>query len=96
MKDVSSFNKCLFFLGKETFKVKISPLNEEEYIRVHVPPPLDRGDGSFLMRYRLYGSALKGLKVEIFHQDVAVAKSPYIIQGVLLFFFNLGYQFGFV
>ncbi|KAM4553190.1 protein O-glucosyltransferase 3 [Fundulus diaphanus] len=67
--------------GKETFKVKISPLNKEEYIRVHTPPPLDRGDGSFLMRYRLYGSAITGLKVEILYQDVAVAKSPYIIQG---------------
>ncbi|MEQ2265543.1 Protein O-glucosyltransferase 3 [Xenotaenia resolanae] len=72
---------CICSLGKETFKVKISPLNKEEYIRVHVPPPLDRGDGSFLMRYRLYGSAATGLKVEILHRDVAVAKSPYIIQG---------------
>uniref|UniRef100_A0A3B3VD42 Protein O-glucosyltransferase 3 n=2 Tax=Poecilia latipinna TaxID=48699 RepID=A0A3B3VD42_9TELE len=67
--------------GKGTFKVKISPLNKEEYIRIHVPPPLDRGDGSFLMRYRLYGSAVEGLKVEILHLDAAVAKSPYVIKG---------------
>lgn len=73
--------------------MKISPLNKEEYIRIHVPPPLDRGDGSFLMRYRLYGSAVEGLKVEVLHLDVAVAKSPYIVKGafqqVLIFFLFL-------
>ncbi|XP_033490325.2 protein O-glucosyltransferase 3 [Epinephelus lanceolatus] len=67
--------------GKDTFKVRISPLDKKEHIRIHVPPPLDRGDGSFLVRYRLYGSVLKGLKVEVLHQDAAVAKSPYIVQG---------------
>uniref|UniRef100_A0A3Q3A097 Protein O-glucosyltransferase 3 n=1 Tax=Kryptolebias marmoratus TaxID=37003 RepID=A0A3Q3A097_KRYMA len=67
--------------GKDTFKVKISPLDKKEYLRVHVPPPLDRGDGSFLVRYRLYGSTVKGLKVEILHQDAAVAQSPYILRG---------------
>ncbi|XP_037539292.1 protein O-glucosyltransferase 3 [Nematolebias whitei] len=67
--------------GKDTFKVKISPLDNKEYLRVHVPPPLDRGDGSFLVRYRLYGSTIKGLRVEILHQDAAVAQSPYILQG---------------
>ncbi|KAM9376119.1 protein O-glucosyltransferase 3 [Pholidichthys leucotaenia] len=66
--------------GKDTFKVKISSL-DKEHIRIHVPPPLDRGDGSFLMRYRLYDTAQKGLKVEILHQGAAVAKSPYSIQG---------------
>ncbi|XP_058500526.1 protein O-glucosyltransferase 3 [Solea solea] len=67
--------------GQETFKVKISSLDKKEHIRIHVPPPLDRGDGSFLMRYRLYGTALKGLKVEVLHQDAAVAGSPYILPG---------------
>uniref|UniRef100_A0A8D0ATX4 Protein O-glucosyltransferase 3 n=1 Tax=Sander lucioperca TaxID=283035 RepID=A0A8D0ATX4_SANLU len=67
--------------GKDTFKVKISPLDKQEHIRIHVPPPLDRGDGSFLVRYRLYGTVLKGLEVEVLHQDAAVAKSPYVIQG---------------
>ncbi|XP_072242720.1 protein O-glucosyltransferase 3 [Leuresthes tenuis] len=67
--------------GKDTFKVKIGPLDKTEHLRIHVPPPLDRGDGSFLMRYRLYGSALKGLKVEVLHRDAAVATSPYTIQG---------------
>lgn len=69
-------------LGSDTFKVKISPLDKKEHIRIHVPAPLDRRDGSFLVRYRLYGTVLTGLKVEVLHQDAAVAKSPYTIQGL--------------
>uniref|UniRef100_A0A3B4B8H5 Glycosyl transferase CAP10 domain-containing protein n=1 Tax=Periophthalmus magnuspinnatus TaxID=409849 RepID=A0A3B4B8H5_9GOBI len=65
----------------DAFKVKISSLDQKEYIRIHVAQPLDRGDGSFLVRYRLYGTASKGLKVEIFHRDASVAKSPYTMQG---------------
>lgn len=67
--------------GKDTFKVKISALDKNEHIRIHVSLPLDRGDGAFLVRYRLYGTASKGLKVEVLHQDAHVAKSPYTIQG---------------
>ncbi|XP_026168062.1 protein O-glucosyltransferase 3 [Mastacembelus armatus] len=67
--------------GNDTFKVKISALDKKEYIRVHVPPPLDRRDGSFLVRYRLYNTALMGLKLEVLHHDAAVAASPYTIQG---------------
>ncbi|KAK7892042.1 hypothetical protein WMY93_024005 [Mugilogobius chulae] len=67
--------------GKDTFKVKISSLDQKEYIRIHVSQPLDRGDGSFLVRYRLYGTASKGLKVEVFHGDASVAKSPYTMHG---------------
>ncbi|TRY93109.1 hypothetical protein DNTS_007753 [Danionella cerebrum] len=65
---------------KDSFKVKISSL-EKEYLRIHVPAPLDRGDGSLLVRYRLYGSSLKGLKVEVFYKDKPVAKSPYALKG---------------
>lgn len=68
--------------GKDTFKVKISPLDKKEHIRIHVGPPLDRQDGTFLVRYRLYGSVLRGLKVEVLHRDAAVAKSPYSITGL--------------
>ncbi|RVE71419.1 hypothetical protein OJAV_G00051630 [Oryzias javanicus] len=79
---VDSQGKNLTFSpGKDAFKVKISPLDRKEHVRIHVPPPLDRGDGSFLMRYRLYGSAQAGLMVEVLHQQAAVAKSPYTIQG---------------
>ncbi|XP_039990062.1 protein O-glucosyltransferase 3 isoform X2 [Xiphias gladius] len=66
--------------GKDTFKVQITSLDKKEHIRIHVPPPLDRGDGSFLVRYRLYGTAQRGLKIEVLHQDAAIAKSPYIMQ----------------
>ncbi|XP_034391678.1 protein O-glucosyltransferase 3 isoform X2 [Cyclopterus lumpus] len=67
--------------GKDTFQVKISPLDKQEHFRIHAPPPLDRGDGSFLVRYRLYGTVLNGLMVEVLHQEAAVAKSPYTIPG---------------
>ncbi|XP_057692759.1 protein O-glucosyltransferase 3 [Corythoichthys intestinalis] len=67
--------------GKDTFKVRITSLEKKEHVRIHVPAPLDRGDGSFLVRYRLYNTAPTGLKVDIFHHETAVAKSPYIIQG---------------
>ncbi|XP_029008283.1 protein O-glucosyltransferase 3 [Betta splendens] len=67
--------------GTDTFKVKIRSLDVKAHVRVHVPAPLDRGDGSFLVRYRLYNTAPKGLEVEVLHQDSAVAESPYIIQG---------------
>lgn len=61
--------------------MKITSLDQKEHVRVHVPPPLDRGDGSFLVRYRLYTTAVAGLKVELLHRDTAVAGSPYTVQG---------------
>ncbi|XP_008309556.1 protein O-glucosyltransferase 3 [Cynoglossus semilaevis] len=70
-----------FSPGRDTFKVKITSLDQKEHVRVHVPPPLDRGDGSFLVRYRLYTTAVAGLKVELLHRDTAVAGSPYTVQG---------------
>lgn len=67
--------------GKGSFRVQISSLTPGEHIRIHVPQPLDRADGSFLMRYRLYGSASKGLKVEVFYKDQPVGQSPYVLQA---------------
>lgn len=64
--------------------MKIVSLSQKEHVRIHVPLPLDRGDGSFLMRYRLYGSILKGLKVEVLYRDSHVAKSPYTLQGTYI------------
>ncbi|XP_068595061.1 protein O-glucosyltransferase 3 [Brachionichthys hirsutus] len=69
--------------GRDTFKVKIIPLDKKEHVRVHVPPPLDRQDGSFLVRYRLYGTVDGGLKVDVLHREVAVATSPYAVKGPL-------------
>ena len=61
--------------------MKIRPLNPKDHVRIHVPPPLDRDDGSFLVRYRLYGTSLKGLSIQVLHRNAAVAKSPYLLQG---------------
>ncbi|XP_059382901.1 protein O-glucosyltransferase 3 [Carassius carassius] len=66
--------------GPDSFRVKVWSL-EKEFVRVHVPAPLDRGDGSLLVRYRLYGSSSKGLKIEVLYQDEPVAHSPYTLKG---------------
>ncbi|XP_028655240.1 protein O-glucosyltransferase 3 isoform X1 [Erpetoichthys calabaricus] len=66
--------------GKNPFTVKISSLSSE-HLRVHAPAPLDRNDGSYLMRYRLYGSTEEGLKIEILYGEKHVAQSPYILKG---------------
>ncbi len=71
---------CCVCSVKDSFRVKIWSL-EKEYVRVHVPAPLDRGDGSLLVRYRLYGSASKGLSIEVMYQDKPVANSPYNLTG---------------
>ncbi|XP_040196506.1 protein O-glucosyltransferase 3 [Rana temporaria] len=67
--------------GSKSFKVTIKALSNKEYIRIHVPEPLDRNDGSFLMRYRMYGSVMEGLLIEVLHKDKHVAQSPYILKG---------------
>ncbi|XP_075054999.1 protein O-glucosyltransferase 3 [Mixophyes fleayi] len=67
--------------GNTSFKVIIRALSPKEYIRIHVPDPLDRNDGSFLMRYRMYGSVNEGLVIEVRHNDKHVAQSPYILKG---------------
>ncbi|XP_042299851.1 protein O-glucosyltransferase 3-like, partial [Sceloporus undulatus] len=63
------------------FRVSIKPLSPKEVIQIYVPKLLDRNDGSFLMRYRLYTSVKEGLKVEILYGDAHVAQSPYILKG---------------
>uniref|UniRef100_A0A8C5MAT5 Protein O-glucosyltransferase 3 n=1 Tax=Leptobrachium leishanense TaxID=445787 RepID=A0A8C5MAT5_9ANUR len=67
--------------GDKTFKVTIKALSSREYIRIHVPEPLDRNDGSYVMRYRMYGSVNEGLIIEVQHDDKHVAQSPYILKG---------------
>lgn len=67
--------------GKDSFQVKISSLEQKQHVRIHVPAPLDRGDGSFLVRYRLYSSVPAGLRVEVLYQDSLVARSPYTLAG---------------
>ncbi|XP_033864706.3 protein O-glucosyltransferase 3 [Acipenser ruthenus] len=67
--------------GRDSFRVEITSRSKKEHIRIHWVKPLDRNDGSFLMRYRLYESATEGLKIEVFHRNKHVAQSPYILKG---------------
>ncbi|XP_029458330.1 protein O-glucosyltransferase 3 isoform X2 [Rhinatrema bivittatum] len=67
--------------GNTAFKVIIKAVSTKEFIRIHAPDPLDRNDGSFLMRYRMYGTVRKGLMIEVLHGEKQVAQSPYILKG---------------
>ncbi|XP_044933474.1 protein O-glucosyltransferase 3 isoform X2 [Mustela putorius furo] len=67
--------------GQTLFKVVIKSLSPKELVRIHVPKPLDRNDGTFLMRYRMYETASEGLKIEVLYGDEHVAQSPYILKG---------------
>ena len=46
---------------------------------------LDRHDGSFIVRYRMFES-YRDLTIEILHEGQHVAKSPYTLQGLLVLF----------
>lgn len=46
---------------------------------------LDRHDGSFIVRYRMFES-YPDLTIEILHEGKHVAKSPYTLQGLLVLF----------
>ncbi|KAM8857203.1 protein O-glucosyltransferase 2 [Synchiropus picturatus] len=64
--------------GDKTFEVKIvSP--SEHFTRIWIQV-LDRQDGSFLVRYRMYAS-YSDLQVQILLQKKHVAKSPYTLKG---------------
>ncbi|XP_059961592.1 protein O-glucosyltransferase 3 isoform X1 [Mesoplodon densirostris] len=67
--------------GQTLFKVVIKSLSPKELARIHVPKPLDRNDGTFLMRYRMYETVSEGLKIEVLYGDEHVAQSPYILKG---------------
>uniref|UniRef100_A0A8C7V213 Protein O-glucosyltransferase 3 n=1 Tax=Oncorhynchus mykiss TaxID=8022 RepID=A0A8C7V213_ONCMY len=41
-------------LGKTSLQVSVCRLVQKQHVRIHTHLPLDRGDGSFLMRYRLH------------------------------------------
>ncbi|XP_038673680.1 protein O-glucosyltransferase 2 isoform X4 [Scyliorhinus canicula] len=64
--------------GENLFTVNIySP--GEQFTRIWVQV-LDRKDGSFLVRYRMY-SSYRGLTIEVKFQDEHVAQSPYVLKG---------------
>ncbi|XP_061924453.1 protein O-glucosyltransferase 2 [Entelurus aequoreus] len=64
--------------GEKTFQVKIvSP--SEQFPRIWIQV-LDRRDGSFLVRYRMYAS-YTDVHIHVLLQDKDVAKSPFILTG---------------
>ncbi|XP_030743548.1 protein O-glucosyltransferase 3 [Echinops telfairi] len=67
--------------GQTLFKVVINSLSPKEVVRIHVSKPLDRNDGTFLLRYRMYESANEGLKIDVLYGGEHVALSPYILKG---------------
>ncbi|XP_045412613.1 protein O-glucosyltransferase 3 isoform X2 [Lemur catta] len=67
--------------GQTSFKVVVKSLSPKELVRIHVPKPLDRNDGTFLIRYRMYETVKEGLKIEVLYGDEHVAQSPYILKG---------------
>lgn len=77
------FHVCLVYSfttspGANTFEVKITSLSEP-FSRIWVQV-LDRQDGSFLVRYRMYAS-YTDLSIQILLKNKDVAKSPYILKG---------------
>nr|XP_061781203.1 protein O-glucosyltransferase 2-like [Nerophis lumbriciformis] len=76
---VDSFGKNLTTSpGEKTFQVKIvSP--SEQFPRIWIQV-LDRRDGSFLVRYRMYAS-YTDVHIHVLLQDKDVAKSPFILTG---------------
>ncbi|XP_033864473.3 protein O-glucosyltransferase 2-like [Acipenser ruthenus] len=64
--------------GESTFQVKIVAPGEE-FSRIWVQV-LDRKDGSFVVRYRMYAS-YPNLQIDVQLQDKHVAKSPYTLTG---------------
>lgn len=64
--------------GESTFQVKIVAPGED-FSRIWVQV-LDRKDGSFVVRYRMYAS-YPNLQIDVQLQDKHVAKSPYTLTG---------------
>ena len=64
--------------GENTFEVKIASPSEP-YSRIWVQV-LDRRDGSFLVRYRMYAS-YTDLNIQVLLENKHVAKSPYVLSG---------------
>lgn len=66
--------------GEDAFQVKIT--SSSGRVRAWVQK-LDKHDGSFIIRYRLFAS-YPDLTIEITHKGKNVANSPYTLQGLFL------------
>lgn len=67
-----------FSPGEKTFEVKmVSP--KEPFVRIWIQV-LDRHDGSFLVRYRMYAT-YKDLEIHVLLKNEHVAQSPFILKG---------------
>lgn len=55
----------------------------EQFPRIWVQV-LDRRDGSFLVRYRMYAT-YTDLQIHILHKEKHVGKSPYTLKGRIAF-----------
>ncbi|KAJ3591604.1 hypothetical protein NHX12_006737 [Muraenolepis orangiensis] len=64
--------------GEKTFEVKITSTTEQ-FARIWIQV-LDRQDGSFLARYRMY-SSYTDLHIHVLLEGENVAKSPFILPG---------------
>uniref|UniRef100_A0A3P9KJ85 Protein O-glucosyltransferase 2 n=1 Tax=Oryzias latipes TaxID=8090 RepID=A0A3P9KJ85_ORYLA len=64
--------------GEKTFEVKMKSA-VEQFPRIWVQV-LDRRDGSFLVRYRMYAT-YTDLQIHILHKEKHVGKSPYTLKG---------------
>jgi len=70
--------------GENAFQVQIS--SSSGRVRAWVQK-LDRHDGSFIIRYRLFAT-YPDLTIEITHKGKSVAKSPYRLQGLFVVLFK--------
>lgn len=69
--------------GEKVFEVKIvSPV--EQFTRIW-SQVLDRRDGSFLVRYRMYATYSE-LHIHVLLKSEHVAKSPFVLKGATLTF----------
>ena len=65
-------------MGENPFQIFITH-GEEGRTRVHIQQ-LDRHDGSYIVRYKLY-QALNDVKIAVTYRGVHVGSSPYIMKG---------------
>ncbi|XP_072013889.1 protein O-glucosyltransferase 2-like isoform X2 [Amphiura filiformis] len=70
-------NSFVYSPGEKAFQINIKPATGRGRIWTQL---LDRHDGSFIVRYRLYDSYPE-LHIEVKSGDRQVADSPYVLQG---------------